>query len=75
MKLHTTTLQRVRQIQHDALADLEAELAQRSTRPTCAACGKHGPTIDGYCVPHMSLQTQTYLHTSSAEDILRAGTL
>lgn len=37
-------------------------------RPTCSACGKLAPTINGRCVSHMELATEVWLYTVSAED-------
>jgi hypothetical protein len=53
-----------------------AIIVERSTaiagapRPQCQSCGRPGPTIDGYCVPHMPLRTEIALMTLSAEQVL-----
>jgi hypothetical protein len=40
-------------------------------RPECKACHVVGkPTINGYCVAHMNLDTHMALYTAAAEDVL-----
>jgi hypothetical protein len=71
--LHRTTIARVRSLQAQALEQLEQEYEPRHPRPTCAACRSHRPTIDGYCVPHMTQRTEINLYTVSADDVLTSG--
>lgn len=41
----------------------------RARRPQCKKCHQHAPTIDGYCVSHMSQETEGALYCISPEQL------